>query len=149
MPEETGTKKILVVEDEPDVISYFSMLLEDNGYTALTADNADEGFELACSEKPDLICIDIMMPRRSGLALYKDIKRNDCLRDIPVVIVSSFGQPDDFKGTRFHKLVSGTDDIPAPEHFCEKPVSPGELLRTVRRLTSGPENVKESAAGNS
>ncbi len=136
MPESLK-KKILIVEDEPDVVSYFTMLLEDNGYTAIAADSADMGFEIADKEKPDLICLDIMMPRRSGLSLYKELKRDESLKDIPVVIVSSFGQPADFKGTRFYKIVSGADDIPPPEYFCEKPISPKELLGMIKKLTGG------------
>ena len=63
-------KKILIIDDELDILSYFEAIFQDNGYDAVSAMNGVVGFDLAKSEKPDLMTLDITMPTQSGLKLY-------------------------------------------------------------------------------
>jgi DNA-binding response OmpR family regulator len=67
MPE----KKVLIVDDEPDVVTYLTLLLENDGYTVYSASSAEEGFDLVEIVEPDLVCLDIMMPKQLGLSLYE------------------------------------------------------------------------------
>jgi len=125
--------KILVVDDEPDVVTYLVDLLAGHGYSVTSARDTDEALENVNADKPDLVCLDINMPRRSGLVCYRELKKNPETRDIPVIIVSAFGFPGDFKGDRF-ATISGEPGIPEPDAFVEKPFKPGELIQAVDSL---------------
>jgi len=83
----SGNKKILVVDDEQDVLFYLSTLFEDNGFDTITAENGIEALELAKSELPDLITLDITMPEQSGIKTYRYLKNDINLQNIPVIIV--------------------------------------------------------------
>ncbi len=88
MENEQKEKKILIVEDEPDVMEFISDLLTDQGYTIDTAADGNLGFEKAQEFKPDLILLDIQMPNETGVGLYRRMYRNKDLKDIPVIVVS-------------------------------------------------------------
>ncbi|MBW2350305.1 MAG: response regulator, partial [Deltaproteobacteria bacterium] len=64
-------KKILIVDDEPDIIAFISVVLEENGYSSISASNGIEGLELLRKEKPDLVLLDLMMPKKSGIAMFQ------------------------------------------------------------------------------
>ena len=74
---EPARKKILIVDDEPDILMYLTTFLMDNGYQPLQARSADEAFAVLEKQKPDMICLDIMMPKQSGSALYQKIRLDD------------------------------------------------------------------------
>jgi len=120
-------KTILVVDDEKDVVSYFKTLFEDNGYRAITAMDGVEAMEKIRSEHPDLITLDITMPNKTGVTVYRDIKENDELKKTPVLIVTGV-QPE------FRKFISSRRQVPPPEGYLEKPVALGDVLAEVRRL---------------
>ncbi len=122
-------KKILVVEDEQDVLTYLTALFQDNGYDTVTAVDGVEAFERARTEKPDLISLDIAMPDQSGLRTYRQYKKDDELKDIPVIIVTAFG--DSMKS--FLKRLGG---FPEPEGFMAKPIDKEKLLKMVADLLS-------------
>ena len=69
-------KRILIVDDEPDAISFMSSVLEENGYDHLSADNGVEGLELAKQEKPDMILLDLIMPGKSGIIMFQELKKD-------------------------------------------------------------------------
>jgi CheY-like chemotaxis protein len=121
------TRKILVVDDEPDVVRYFKTLLEDSGFDVVTAVDGAQAMEKIRAERPDLVTLDITMPNRSGVRVYRDIKENDRLRSIPVVVVT--GVQHEFK-----EFISTRTQVPAPDAYLEKPVDPAVLLSEVRRL---------------
>jgi CheY-like chemotaxis protein len=120
-------KTILVVDDEKDVVSYFKTLFEDNGYRAITAMDGVEAMEKIRSEHPDLITLDITMPNKTGVTVYRDIKESDELKKTPVLIVTGV-QPE------FRKFISSRRQVPPPEGYLEKPVALGDVLAEVRRL---------------
>ncbi|MCP4216560.1 MAG: response regulator, partial [bacterium] len=68
------SKKILVVDDDPDIRLFNISVVEENGYIPLEATNGEEGLDIAKKEKPDLLLLDILMPRKSGIRLYRNIK---------------------------------------------------------------------------
>lgn len=125
----SNKKKILVVDDEQDVLIYLTALFQDNGYEVITAKDGVEGFDLAKTEKPDLITLDITMPDQSGVRTYRYYKGNDELKEIPVIIITAIG--DSMRS--FLKKLSG---FPEPEGFMNKPIDEKTLLKMVSDLLS-------------
>ena len=130
-----GRKKILVLDDEPNVVAYLETLLQDNGFDTVSAANGREGMEKARSEKPDLITLDISMPEESGVRFFRELKEDPDLSGIPVIIVTGVtgygGKPEDFQ-----KFISTRKNIPPPEGFVAKPIDRDELLKGVTSLLS-------------
>ena len=120
-------KKILIIDDDPDIVTFVKTLLEDNGYATVTAGNGKEGLEAVNREKPDLICLDITMPEKSGVRFYRDVKENDALKGIPVVMVTGVSED-------FEKFISTRKQVPPPEGYLDKPVSEETLLKNVRKI---------------
>jgi CheY-like chemotaxis protein len=126
------TKKVLIIEDEADVMEYLNTVLENNGYRTYTSSDAEEALSMAGEVVPDLICLDIMMPRESGLSFYTQLKKMKGLKNIPVVIVSGAIQQGEFD---FRSFVPD-ETIAPPERFIEKPIVIEDFLETVAELTS-------------
>ena len=122
-------RKILVIDDEPDVVSYLSAFLEDEGFLVLTASNGPDGLTLAREEAPDLITLDITMPGMSGIEVLTSLRRNDHLNRIPVVIITGV--------TSFDRLTDYRD-VRAPEGFMQKPIDLMKLLSTIESILNFP-----------
>ena len=133
-------KKILVIDDEPDALTYIETVLTDNGYEAITTTSAIEAADIARSEKPDLILLDLIMPEKSGISLFGELKTDEELKKIPVVVVSGVSQVTgaDFRDFSFKLPASSQDagDITyvSPDGFVEKPVDPPELIRVIKEV---------------
>ena len=136
-------KRILIVDDEPDAISYISSVLEDNGYEYLSAENGEEGLELARKEKPDMILLDLIMPEKSGMLMFQELKKDPELGKIPVIVVS--GASDalgvDLRNfmirqprKRKEKVVetTGETQFTEPNAYVDKPVDPNELIKVIK-----------------
>ena len=123
-------KTILVVEDEDDLVRYFRTLFEDNGYRVVTAKDGVEAIERLRSEPPDLVTLDINLPNKSGVRVYRELKEDDKLRRIPVLMVT--GTLPEFKD-----FISRRRQVPPPDGYLEKPVGVGDLLKEVERLLNG------------
>lgn len=121
------SKKVLVVDDEPDVVRYFTAALEEQGYETCSAANGLEAMEKIESEHPDLVTLDITMPEQSGVKVYRLIKGDAKFKQIPVLIVT--GIPHEFK-----QFISTRGHVPPPEGYLDKPVVLGDLVREVQRL---------------
>ena len=117
----TDRKKVLIIDDEPDIVMYLKLLLENNGYAVVCASDGEKGLELAQTESPDLVCLDIMMPRKTGVALYEEIKTDPQLRNLPCIIISAYESAYTFKGEAFRRLVQNKT-LPEPLRFFEKPL---------------------------
>lgn len=126
-------KRVLIVDDEPDVVRYLSSVLENHGYDVDTSDNSVDAMKAVRSHKPDLICLDIMMPEESGLSLYVKLRRQKSTRSIPVVIVSGMVSRSEFA---LHDYVDDTSIAP-PEEYIEKPIDVPCFVDTVARLAQG------------
>jgi CheY-like chemotaxis protein len=134
--DKTNDKKIiLVVDDEPHVVTYLETLLQDNGFETVAASNGREGMKKVMAKKPHLICLDITMPEESGLRFYRDLKDDPALRAIPVVIVTAVtgygGDPDGLK-----KFLSERRHVPPPEGFFSKPIDKAEFVAKIQQLLS-------------
>jgi CheY-like chemotaxis protein len=123
------TKRILIVEDEQDILAYFKAIFQDNGYDTVSAKDGIEGFELAKSEKPDLITLDITMPMQSGLKLYRQFKDHPELKNIPVIIITAH---DDFLGI----FIDDLKEYAPPESIFYKPIDPRRILKLIAEILS-------------
>jgi len=137
-------KKVLIVDDEPDVLTYLTTILKHNGYTPLSAHTAQLGMEMVERKKPDLILIDIMMPKESGISLYTRLKEDRRFKDIPIVIISGVAQAGEFN---FRDFVSDKS-IPPPEKYIEKPIRVEEFVRIIDELTGGSSSARSKAGSN-
>jgi len=121
-------KKILVIDDEPDTLTYFSTILEDNGYDVITAENGAEALIKAKNTPPDLITLDITMPEMSGVKFYRKMREEDAFKSVPIIIIT--GISNDFKS-----FISSRSQVPPPDGYLSKPVEVDELLKLVAKLT--------------
>jgi CheY-like chemotaxis protein len=118
-------KKILIVDDESDPRTYLEMLFKEYGYDTATADDGDIAFEMVKEIKPDLITLDIIMPRETGVKFYRNLHKDETLSKIPVIICSGV--------TRYKELFSRDHKtMPKPFAFIEKPIDKIILLERVK-----------------
>ncbi len=120
-------KTILVVDDEPDAREYLTTVLEDNGFAVATANDGTEAIAMIDEAAPDLVSLDITMPEKSGVAVYRKLKEDEQLKGIPVIVVT--GISDDFK-----KFISSRRQVPPPEGYISKPVDAEQFLKMVSDL---------------
>jgi len=125
-------EKILIVDDEVEQIEFASTILEPSGYTVITAMDGREGMKKAREEKPDLILLDVMMPERSGIGMYQELKHDKETKNIPVIIVTGIARGGHFDD----RMMRQDKDIPAPDGYIEKPMNPDAVLRMVSDLLS-------------
>jgi len=124
-------KRILVVDDESDVVEYLSTFLQDKGYQTLSASDGEQASQSVRKEKPDLVTLDITMPNKSGVRFYREMKENDDLKKIPIIIVTGVtGFGGDPEG--FNRFISSRKQVPPPEGFMAKPIDRDALLKMVK-----------------
>jgi two-component system alkaline phosphatase synthesis response regulator PhoP len=127
-------KKILMADDDPDVIEVVSMLLEDEGYEMVTAKDGAEALEKMKQESPDLIILDLLMPRVDGFAVFSSLQEPDFEQwsKTPVIILTSVREE---VSNRRYELETGRKmDYAA---YLEKPADPDLLLETLSSLLGG------------
>ena len=124
------SKKILAIDDEDDLLTFYSEVLEDGNFIPITANDPIEGIKKAREEKPDLILLDIMMPKKSGMRTYTELKKDPDLKNIPVIIITGLPDEVDYK-----KLLdrSVTGKIP-PEGHLTKPCKPDVLIDEIQKI---------------
>ncbi len=120
-------KTVLVVDDDPDARDFLTAVLEDNGYAATTARDGKEAISSLEDEAPDLVALDITMPEKSGVAVYRRLREDEQFAKIPVIIVT--GVSDDFKS-----FISSRRKVPPPDGYISKPVEHGEFIDMVKGL---------------
>ena len=120
-------KKILIIDDEEDVITYLSTLFIDNGYEVTSANDGKEGVQKAISENPDLITLDISMPEESGVRTLRDLQSNEITKNTPVIIVTGVS-------TDIKRFIESRKQVHPPEGFFEKPIDRDKLLEKVKEL---------------
>jgi len=132
MPE-TSEKTVLVVDDEKDVVLFLGAVLEQAGYRVVGARNTAEALELVHRQRPDLICLDVLMPGESGVSLFRKLRRDSRLRDVPVIVTSGLSVSRDLQSLRSLRLEDGSL-LPPPEAFVEKPIDPDLFLAKAREV---------------
>lgn len=126
------SKKVLVVDDDPDVRSFVVTVLEENQYTPLVAVDGVEGLEMIEKEKPDLVILDVLMPRGSGIRLYRHLKTDETLKTIPVIMFTGIALRSFLKSQKALEEFKG-EKVPEPDIYLEKPVEPQELVDAIRK----------------
>ena len=124
-------KKILVVDDELDMRIFVSTLLETSGYKPLTAVDGKEGMVVARSKKPSVVILDVMMPNESGIGMYRELKNDPDLKDVPVIMLSALSKKTFFHSQKVLDEYKG-EKIPKPAAYIEKPPEPDELLEAIQ-----------------
>jgi DNA-binding response OmpR family regulator len=122
-----GPKKILIVDDEPDMVDWLTAFFEDNGYSTIAAFDGFSGFEKAETEMPDLITLDITMDKESGVKMYRKLHDSKKANKIPVVMITGIDP-------QFKKFIEERRQVDPPAAYFEKPVDQDALLKRVKEL---------------
>ena len=117
-------KKILVIDDMPNIVTMVKARLEASGYEVITALDGQQGLTYANAEKPDLIILDIVMPAGGGYSVYTRLRMSPKTRSVPVIFFTAKDKPEDVD--RAYKL--------GAEYFVKKPYKPEMLLGTVKKV---------------
>lgn len=121
MNEPAPKKRILIVDDTPDILFVVAKRLESWGYEVLTADSGEVGLQIAEAQLPDLILLDIMMPRMKGRDACARLKANPKTQHIPVIFLTALGLADHVQAG----MASGAED------YIVKPFEPSELQQRI------------------
>ena len=124
-------KRVLVVDDELDMRTFVATLLETSGFKPLVAEDGIQGLEMARRDKPSLIILDIMMPKESGITMYRSLKTDPALKDIPVIMLSALAKKTFLHSQGVLDAYKG-EKIPEPAAYIEKPPEPDELLEAIQ-----------------
>jgi len=117
-------KKVLVADDEIHIVHVVAIKLRNSGYEVISAENGAEAFELACSEKPDIIVTDLQMPVMTGMELVEKLRQDEATKGIPVIMLTA---------RDFTVEAEREKDLQISE-FLSKPFSPKELLRSIEDI---------------
>ena len=117
--------KILVVDDEPDILTFLSVVLEDQGATVIQAADGEQALSLAIQEKPDLITLDLSMPGKNGGMVFEEIRNNPKIASTKVCIIT--GKPE------LRRLIYERP-VPPPDGYLDKPVNEEGLLTNIRKI---------------
>lgn len=137
------SKKILIVDDERDVITFVSAILEENGYTSISAKDGVEGLEVLRKENPDLVLLDLMMPKKSGITMFQELRGDPQMSNTPVVVVTGVSEVTgvDFRNFMYKQPLrdekkfvetTGLTKYTVPDGYVEKPIDPDELIKAVK-----------------
>src|SRR3954469_9250341 len=132
-------RRVIIVDDSPANVVLLTQQLARDGYIVLSASNGDEALDLIAREQPDVVLMDVIMPRRDGFETCRALKQNASTRLIPVVLVTSLSDTRD----RVRGLEAGADD------FLSKPVNATELrarVRSLLRLKRCPDDLESAEA---
>lgn len=127
------SKKVLIVDDDPDVRMFNSTVVEENGYIPVEASNGEEALQIIEKEPPAIVLLDVLMPKQSGIRLYRILKTDKSLVDIPVIILSGVAKRT-FLRSQKALTEFGDKPVPEPENYLEKPVEPDELAKEIKRF---------------
>ena len=132
---ETHSLKVLIADDEPDILEILKYNLENEGYVVFTAKNGDEAIEKAKRNQPDLIVLDIMMPGKNGVEVCEILRRQPAFKETLIIFLTAIND----EATQIKGLKTGADD------YISKPISPKIFLSKVnsifRRLNKSDANI--------
>ncbi len=143
-------KKVLLIDDDKNTVRFLTVALEENGYEAATAHDGVEGYEAVVREKPDLIVLDVMMPKRTGFVLFGQLRKSEEYKEIPVIMLTGVadslseldGQKDDTFESPYdalreklrQKIQQMREEGLKPEMYVDKPIDPDDLIAKVKGL---------------
>ena len=123
----------MIVDDELDMRTFLTTLLETSGYKPFIATDGSEGIRKAREVKPELIILDVMMPKEGGVHMYRQLKTDNELKHIPVIMLSAIAKKTFFHSQNILSAFTG-HPIPEPEAYIEKPPEPEELFQLAKNL---------------
>jgi len=125
------SKRVLIVDDDPDIVEAEKLILESRGYHVDSATDGESGLAKAMDSKPDLIILDVMMTTMDeGIRVAQQLRRQPGLKHVPIIITTAIGQ---VTSLRF----SPDDEILPVDAFVEKPVKPSHLISVAEALMGG------------
>ena len=123
---------VALVDDEEDITTFLEFALEDAGYRVVTTNDSASALKLLREQRPDLICLDLLMPERMGSSLYLQIRRAEELAEIPVLILSGLGAQEDLQD-----LLARVGEVPPPTGYIEKPIETRNFLAAIGHALAG------------
>ena len=149
----SDSPQVLIVDDSEETVLFLTEILEEHGYGFQVANDGREALAAMRENPPDLVLLDIMMPRKTGLGVLKDMKKDPQLEQIPVIVVSGASDAtgvdiktgearpldsydDDFArsyGAKLHEVAEG---LPEPDGYIEKPIDPPALVAKIKAILS-------------
>ena len=144
-------KKVLVVDDDDKTVRFLSAALEENGYEPVSACNGKEGFEKIEAENPDLVLLDVMMPKKTGFVLFKQLRRDERYKDLPVIMLTGVAdvledlddqssdtmeRPFDSLREAMRKAIKQMRDegLVKPNMFIDKPIDPELVISRIKEI---------------
>ncbi|MEZ5358201.1 MAG: response regulator [Candidatus Zixiibacteriota bacterium] len=144
-------KKVLVVDDDENTRKFLSTALAENGYEPVTAENGKVGLEMIQSEKPALVLLDVMMPKKTGFVLFKQLRREEEYKDIPVIMLTGVAEvledldsqsgdtherPYDALREKMRQAIKEMKEegLVRPDMFIDKPIDPDLVIAKVKEL---------------
>jgi len=144
-------KQVLIVDDDKNTVKYLSAVLSDHGYDPVTAYDGSEGLKKVEAAKPDLIVLDVMMPKKTGFVLFKQLKQDERYKEIPILMLTAvsgileeledhkeetFERPYDSLREALKKKIQEMreEGLVRPEMFVDKPVESDSFIAKVREL---------------
>jgi len=128
-------KKVLIADDEVDVHEFVRTALEDEGYEILTAQDGQTALEVVRAQAPDVIILDVQMPKKNGFEVFDELRRDDATKAIPVIMLTAVTER---TGIPFDARAMGDYMGHEPEAYIDKPVDPVKLRETVNKLAQAP-----------
>lgn len=125
-------KRVLVVDDDPDVRLFNTTVLEENGYSPEEAVNGEEALQAIRAAPPDLVMLDVLMPRQSGIRLYRTLKTDPALKTVKIILLSGIARASFLKSQQALTEFGG-QPVPEPEYYLEKPVDAEVLAAAVKK----------------
>jgi len=133
-------KTVLVVDDEADVRNFLKAALLEAGFEVVTASDGFEALDEIKKRKPDLISLDLVMPKKSGARLYRDLNRNKDWAKIPIIIVTGHARDDAGRADLKELTMSG------PGIYLEKPVKPDNYIAAIKKTLGMDTSAEEKEA---
>ncbi len=124
-------KKILIVDDDPDLVEAVTMILESKKYDVSAAYGGLEGLEKVKTEKPDLVVLDVMMPDKDGYAVCKEMKADPMLSKIPILLLTAVVSK--IPSTHYTQQMGMETEA---DDYMDKPVEPADLVNRIESLLS-------------
>jgi two-component system alkaline phosphatase synthesis response regulator PhoP len=144
-------KKVALIDDDVNAVKFLSVLLSENGYEPIVAHDGQEGRQKVEENDVDLIVLDVMMPKKTGFVLFKELKTSDRHKDIPILMLTAVAESltdlDEKKGDTFERPYDNLretlrkaigemreDADIRPEMFVDKPIDPDAFIARVKEL---------------
>ena len=125
-------KRILVVDDEPDVRSFLAACIQDVGFQVETAVDGEDALEKVEANPPDLMTLDMVMPRKSGIQVIRALRKNERFKKLPVIVITAHAH-DEFGSDDVRDFYAFTSGL-RPRYILEKPITPEKLVNSIAEI---------------